>query len=240
MTDPSSSNPPIPLPPILDVTTSCQNPNPDLDRDRTLSEPIDRPTLDEKLYAVAKLMNPMYRITPDVVVGLRDFIVLVIERLIHTADIIATYGNVTAICHAELKIAVEIILPSELRSTIMIPADTIWRHYNSTDNPSNSTKSSISANVTALSTSSSSEAELIVVPACVSDLMRPPSSRSITQSAIIYVAAIIETMARDLWTLTGDETTDDGMVVVIPRHLGRAVDKHPVYRRFCNWIAPVD
>jgi hypothetical protein len=43
-----------------------------------------------------------------------------------------------------------------------------------------------------------------------------------------------------LWNLTGDETTDEGMVVVIPRHLGRAVDNHPVYHHFCNWIAPTD
>jgi hypothetical protein len=221
-------------------------------------------TLDEKLYSLAKLMNPMYRISPDVVAGLRNFIVLVVERLIHTADIIANYGKAAVISQAELKIAVEIILPSELRSSIMTTADTVWRHYNETDNPStpanptnsanppnsaNSANSDNSANLTlsldvpALSTPGSSEASetrLVLVPACLGDLMGPLSYRPITQSAIIYVTAVIETMARDLWTLTGDETTDDGMVVVIPRHLGRAVDKHPVYRRFCNWIAPVD
>lgn len=214
---------------------------------------VDDSSLPAQLRVLAAQLNPTYRISSAVVEILANFTGILVETVLDAASIIATYGQVTQISPDELKVAVDIIFPKEILGIITPAADQALHRYTSpaksspkpspkTDNanPMDVEINQVTTNEAPEQLPSAAELGLVLSPNQFNLMMRRCTSWPLSLTAPIYMAAVIEAMARDLWNLAGNETMDDGMVLVIDRHLGRAVDKHPAYRRFCNWIAPID
>jgi histone H3/H4 len=221
-----------------------------------------------KLHKLAEVVNPHMRISAKAVDVLNDFLALLVQKVVDSADVVATYAEVKTLSYKEIKAAVSIVYPEELRAEAIESATAALRRYDPEFDKKRPRGPASPAATPALApaadpspapapapapveaegsarrrkpVSRATQAGLQLSPARVENLIREcTKTERISETAPVYLAAALEWLAALMWKLAGDRTTNDGMVTIMDRHLGRVVEEDPALKRFVNWLAPVD
>lgn len=223
------------------------------------------------LHKLAEAANPNMRISAPAVNVLNDFLALLVQKVVSSADLVAKYGGVKTLSYKEIEVAVGIVYPEELVNEATQSALAALRRYDPEfDKPKRrGAAASPSAEAAAPSpapvpvpapvpaaapspapapeavrrkpVSRATQAGLLLSPARVENLIRDVTqTERIGETAPVYLAAALEWLSLLLWKRAGDRSTDDGMVTIMDRHLGRVVEEDPALKRFVNWLAPID
>jgi histone H3/H4 len=213
------------------------------------------------LHKLAEVVNPNMRISAKAVDVLNDFLSLLVQKVVSSADVIAAYGGVKTLSYKEIEVAVSIVYPEELVKEATESAIASLRRFDPDYNKKRVRGPASPAGEPAAEPSSepapapapaegsrrrkpvsrATQAGLQLSPARVENLIREcTQTERIGETAPVYLAASLEWLAGLMWKLAGDRTTNDGMVTIMDRHLGRVVEEDPALKRFVNWLAPVE